>query len=83
MTDREPVFTCFGSRGLYCFDLDGRPRWKKDLGDMRTRAGFGEGSSPALYGDTIVVNRARSYDLRFGDLIWECGGQTGNVIPPP
>jgi outer membrane protein assembly factor BamB len=56
VTDGEHVFAYFGSRGLYCFDLDGNPKWQKDLGRQRTRNGFGEGSSPALFGDTIVVN---------------------------
>ena len=114
--------------------MDGNLQWQKDLGDMRMRASFGEGSSPALYGDTLVINwdhedgskvyvldartgevkwqkdrdeastwntplvtefdgrtqivmngakRVRSYDLATGDLLWECGGQTGNPIPSP
>ena len=28
-------------------------------------------------------NRTRSYDLKNGELIWECGGLTRNVIPSP
>ncbi len=28
-------------------------------------------------------NRTRSYDLASGDLIWECGGLTSNVVPSP
>ena len=28
----------------------------KDLGDMTTRNGFGEGSSPAIYNDKLVIN---------------------------
>lgn len=28
-------------------------------------------------------NRSRSYDAQTGDLIWECGGQTENMIPTP
>ena len=34
----------------------------------------------------IIVNgtkRTRSYDPAEGDVIWECGGQTQNVIPTP
>lgn len=27
--------------------------------------------------------RTRSYDLANGDLVWECGGMTANVIPSP
>ena len=45
----------FGSRGLYCYDLDGRPLWETDLGDMRIRMGFGEGASPTLYRDLLIV----------------------------
>ena len=30
-----------------------------------------------------ATNRIRSYDLGTGDLIWQCGGQTQNVIPSP
>lgn len=56
VTDGEVVLAYFGSRGLHCYDLDGNLKWSKDFGDMITRAGFGEGASPALYKDTVVVN---------------------------
>lgn len=56
VTDGRHVFAYFGSRGLYAFDLQGNLQWKKDLGQMRTRNAFGEGSSPGLFGDTLVVN---------------------------
>ncbi|MCP4662885.1 MAG: PQQ-binding-like beta-propeller repeat protein [bacterium] len=56
VTDGVNVYAFFGSRGLFCYDFDGRLRWHKDLGDMTTRHAFGEGSSPALHGETIVVN---------------------------
>ncbi len=56
ITDGEHIFAYFGSRGLYCLDMDGNLIWQKDFGDMQTRRGFGEGSSPALHGDTLVVN---------------------------
>ncbi|HXG47720.1 MAG TPA: PQQ-binding-like beta-propeller repeat protein [Methylomirabilota bacterium] len=55
VTDGKVLVAHFGSRGLYCYDLEGNLKWEKDLGDMRTRNGFGEGSSPALHGDTVVV----------------------------
>ena len=56
ITDGEHIFAYFGSRGLYCLDMEGNLIWEKDLGDMQTRRGFGEGSSPALYGDSLVIN---------------------------
>lgn len=55
VTDGEVVCAFFGSRGLYCYDLDGRPLWETDLGDMQIRMGFGEGASPALYRDLLIV----------------------------
>ena len=54
-TDGEHVIVSFESRGLYAFDMQGKPVWDKDLGDKRMRMEFGEGSSPALYKDTLVV----------------------------
>jgi outer membrane protein assembly factor BamB len=56
VTDGEHLFAFFGSRGLYCLDLDGKLLWKKNLGEMHTKHGHGEGSSPALHGDTLIVN---------------------------
>ncbi|MBW7905179.1 MAG: PQQ-binding-like beta-propeller repeat protein [Phycisphaerae bacterium] len=56
VTDGEHVFAYFGSYGLYCLDFSGKVVWKKHLGEMRVRNAFGEGASPALHGDTLVVN---------------------------
>ena len=56
VTDGTHVWAFFGSRGLHCYDMDGNRKWEKDFGRQQTRNGFGEGSSPALHGDTIVVN---------------------------
>ncbi len=55
-TDGEHIIAYFGSRGLYGLDMKGQVLWEKALGKMKTRRGFGEGSSPALHGDTVVVN---------------------------
>ena len=133
-TDGKQLYVSFGSRGMFCFDLEGNLKWKRDFGEMRMRNTFGEGATPALHGDTFVVTwdnedqsfiaaldtktgktkwkvdrdeqsgwstplvvehagktqvivnaskRTRSYDLKTGDLIWECGGQTMNAIPSP
>ena len=55
-TDGERVYSHFGSRGLYCYTLDGQLVWKRDdLGPMRTRNSFGEGSSPTLAGRFVLV----------------------------
>jgi outer membrane protein assembly factor BamB len=56
VTDGERLYAHFGSAGTYAYTLEGERIWKVDLGDMTTRLGYGEGSSPALWGDTLVVN---------------------------
>lgn len=56
VTDGKHLFAFFGSFGLYCLDFDGDLIWKADLGKMHTKHGHGEGSSPVLHGDTLVVN---------------------------
>jgi outer membrane protein assembly factor BamB len=55
VTDGERLYVFFGSRGLYCLDLKGELIWQQDLGRMRTLHAHGEGSSPVLHGDTLVV----------------------------
>jgi outer membrane protein assembly factor BamB len=55
VTDGEHVYPYFGSRGLYCYDFQGNLKWSKRFGKMQTRSSFGEGTSPALYGDTLII----------------------------
>ncbi|MDZ4850735.1 MAG: PQQ-binding-like beta-propeller repeat protein [Pirellulaceae bacterium] len=55
-TDGEHVYAHFGSRGLYCYTMDGKLVWKRDdFGKMETRHNFGEGSSPTLHGDKVLL----------------------------
>lgn len=77
ITDGEHIIAFFGSRGLFCYDMQGKLIWQKDLGDMATRNSFGEGSSPALHGNTLVVNwdhEQQSFivalDKRTGKELW-------------
>lgn len=133
VTNGKHLFVSFGSHGVYCFDMQGEKVWSKDLGTMQTQMGYGEGSSPALHDDTLVVpfdhekqsfyvaldtktgdqrwrvDRdepstwatpaivahgdghqviasglvVRSYDLKTGSQIWQCGGQAYSPIPCP
>ncbi len=55
VTDGERLWVSFGSRGLYCYDIDGALQWKSELPEMSMRYSFGEGSSPALAGDVVAV----------------------------
>ncbi len=56
VTDGERVYAFFGSNGLYCLSIKGKLLWEKDFGDMQVKHGHGEGASPALHGETLVVN---------------------------
>lgn len=132
--DGTHVWAAFGSRGVHCYGLHGEHKWSRDLGKMTIKMAFGEGSSPALARDALIVvmdqeagsciyaldkatgqilwkqprdeitswatpvvaqvngkmqvivsatKLIRSYDVRTGELIWQCSGQTANVIPSP
>ena len=77
-TDGEHLYVFFGSRGLYCLDLNGELKWSKDLGRMRTLHAHGEGSSPVLHGDTLIVcwdqegdSFLYSFDKRTGKQLWK------------
>jgi len=76
-TDGEHVIASFESRGIYAFDLKGTPVWQVDLGDKKMRNQFGEGSTPALSGNFLVVvwdHQGESFitalDKRTGKEIW-------------
>jgi outer membrane protein assembly factor BamB len=56
VTDGRHVYAFFGSRGLFCYDLDGKLIWQKDFAPMRMRLGFGEGVAPVLDGNRIILN---------------------------
>lgn len=54
-TDGEHVIAFFGSRGLYALTAKGDLLWEKDFGEMDTRNGWGEGASPTLFRNRVVV----------------------------
>lgn len=134
VTDGKQIYAFFGSYGLYALDFDGKIQWQVDLGIMNSKHGHGEGSSPALINNTLIINwdhegesfvaafdtktgkqlwkklrdeatswaspvtfqfegksqvlvsgttRARCYNVTNGDLIWECGGLSANVVATP
>jgi outer membrane protein assembly factor BamB len=82
-TDGEHVYAHFGSRGLYCYTMNGELVWKRDdFGKMETLFGFGEGSSPTLVGDMILVpwdhrgpSALYALDKRTGKTIWKADRQ--------
>ena len=90
VTDGEHVYAYFGSRGLYCYDMQGNLQWEKDLGDMATKMSFGEGSSPVLYGDVIILNWDHegdsfiiTLDKRTGEELWKVDRDEGTSWATP
>lgn len=78
VTDGDRVYAFFGSRGLHCLDLEGRPVWERDLGRMNTLHAHGEGSSPVLHGDLLLVcwdhegdSFLTAIDKRTGEIRWK------------
>lgn len=56
--DGENVVAFFGSEGLYCYDLEGKLKWSRDLGVINISKygiGWGYASSPAIHGDRIAI----------------------------
>lgn len=60
-TDGKHVVAFFGSEGLYCYDMEGKLLWKKDLGLLDSgyyvvpKAQWGFGSSPIIADGLVVV----------------------------
>jgi outer membrane protein assembly factor BamB len=56
VTDGSHVYAFFGSRGMYCYDMQGNLVWKKDFAiQMRMRMAFGEGMAPVISGDRLIL----------------------------
>ncbi len=77
VTDGERVIALFGMTGVYCYDLDGKPLWNKELAAYPTQFGWGTGGSPLLWEDRLFVlcdNDQESFlaalDKRTGDEVW-------------
>lgn len=55
-TDGKRLYVSFGSFGVYCYDLDGKLLWQRDLGRLLTRYGWGEAVTPVIHGDALLLN---------------------------
>lgn len=78
VTDGTYVWANFGSRGVHCYTVDGEHVWSRDLGRMQTKLSFGEGSSPGLVGEALIVvmdhkgqSTIHALDKKTGDTLWQ------------
>jgi outer membrane protein assembly factor BamB len=54
VTDGEIVVVSHGSAGVFCYDLDGKELWKRDLGKCIHI--WGNASSPVIWQDRVFLN---------------------------
>jgi outer membrane protein assembly factor BamB len=84
VTDGRFIVAFFGSQGLYAFDMEGTPVWKKDLGVLNTGAydlpeyEWGTASSPIIYKNLVIVQcdtQNESFvlaaDITTGRTVWK------------
>ena len=77
VTDGRYVYASFGSRGVYCYDFNGKLIWEKDLNvQMRIRLGFGEGSAPMLVGNLLI----QVFDQETGSFIVALDKRNGKEL---
>lgn len=76
-TDGERIYAYFGGVGLFCFDLAGKPLWKKEIGVFPMEGDFGTASSPVLHDGLLflqVDNEEKSFvaafDAKSGEEKW-------------
>ncbi len=77
-TDGERLYVSFGSIGIFCYSITGELIWQIDLGDMRTRFGWGEAVTPVLANELLIVNWDQeensfivALDKRTGQTVWK------------
>ena len=77
-TDGHRLYASFGSRGLFCYDLNGSLQWSRDLGKMEIYADYGEAVTPVVDQDAVVVVHDQlgpsaifALDARTGQTRWK------------
>lgn len=55
VTDGQRVYAYFGNVGVFCYDLDGKLQWKKELQPHKVRYGWGTAASPVLHGERLFI----------------------------
>jgi outer membrane protein assembly factor BamB len=88
-TDGERILASYGSAGLYCYDLDGKELWHRDLGKQHHI--WGNAASPVLHENLCILNVGpgertflMAFDKKTGSTVWEVpepGGHYGEAKP--
>lgn len=81
-TDGKTLVAMLGSEGLYAFDLNGVPLWKRDFGIldsgfyMVAAAQWGFASSPILYKGRVIIQ----CDVQQNSFLMALNSRTGDTI---
>ena len=76
VTDGKHLYAFFGSRGLYCYDLNGKLIWQKQFPPMHIILNLGEGVPTVLDGDTLYLK----FDQEEGSCLVALDKRTGNEL---
>ena len=76
VTDGECVIVSHGSAGVFCYDLEGKELWRRDLGKFQHI--WGNASSPVIFEDRCLLNCGpgeRTFlialDKKTGKTLWQ------------
>lgn len=74
-SDGEIVVSFFGSCGLFCYTIDGKPLWDVPMGPFKND--FGAGNSPFIVDDRVILGQDHdedsflmALDKTTGDVLW-------------
>ena len=83
VTDGKHVLAFFGSEGLFCYDMDGKPLWKKDFGVLDSAffmvptAQWGFATSPVIHEGVVIIQAdvmkdsfLAAFEVETGKEIW-------------
>ncbi len=89
-TDGERLYCWFGSAGLFCYDLNGKKLWERDLGKSYVGASLGDGCSPVLHDGKLVIVRDHArqssievLDAKSGETLWKKDRDEPNAWATP
>lgn len=75
-TDGARVVAFFGPAGLHCFDMEGNPKWSRDLGQFPGT--WGVGASPIILDDLVIQNCdaegesfLEAFNKETGETVWK------------
>ena len=77
VTDGERVYVFYGKAGVFAFDLNGNQLWHAKVGNGSAQMGWGQGTSPILYKDTVIIpafaesKSVVALDRKTGNQVWK------------